>query len=220
MAAAKLRLSSGGGKLPYEIVRLYDDPPPVNDNQYRNHLRELELDSSGNLYVLNVHALNESDILWRYAPDGTVERLDLGRPDGPAYIPAPIAMYVSSSTDMLYLTSAVYNPADRDTTVISGFSTQGPLTLERTVSIHFMHHATGIAEDPQTGTLWVAGFCMYNIPPYPDPTRVAYYEPYLAEIPNGSHQIRASTLFDSDVHDLAMPMSIIWTGSHENTSGQ
>ncbi|MFH1717286.1 MAG: hypothetical protein ABIF19_08050 [Planctomycetota bacterium] len=215
-AAAKLRLLDAGNP-PYEIVRLYDDPPPANDNQYRNNLRELELDDKGNLYVLNVHALNESDILWRYASNGTVERLDLGRPDSPTYIPAPVAMYASSSTDMLYLTSAVYNPADRDTTVISGFSTQGPLTLERTVSIHFMHHATGITEDPQTGTLWVAGFCMYNIPLYPDPTRTAYYTPCLAEIPRDSDQVRAASLSDPDVHDLAMPMSIIWTGSMEPT---
>jgi len=218
-AAAKLRLL-GGGQPPYEIVRLYDDPPLVNDNQYRNNLRELELDDNGDLYVLNVHSLNESEILWRYAPDGTVERLDLARPDSPTYIPAPVAMYVSSTTEMLYLTSALYNPNDRDMTVVRGFSTRGALTLQRTININFMHHAAGITEDPQTGTLWVAGFSMYNIPIYPDPTRRAYYEPYLAEIPSGSDQIRAHTLFDSDVHDLAMPMSIIWTGSTAKVSGQ
>ncbi|MEE8488512.1 MAG: hypothetical protein V3S56_10105, partial [Gemmatimonadota bacterium] len=74
-AVAKLKLSTG------ELVELYDDAPPANDNQRRN-LREIELDSAGNLYVLNVHSLNESDILWRYGADGTVERVDLGRPGG------------------------------------------------------------------------------------------------------------------------------------------
>ncbi|MHC4425786.1 MAG: InlB B-repeat-containing protein, partial [Planctomycetota bacterium] len=62
-AAAKLMLLDEGDP-PYELVKLYDDPPLPNDNQYRDSLREIELDSAGNLYVLNVHSLNESDILW------------------------------------------------------------------------------------------------------------------------------------------------------------
>jgi hypothetical protein len=83
-----------------------------------------------------------------------------------------------------------------------------------------MHNVTSITEDPQTGTLWVAGFCMYNIPLYPDPTRSAFYTPCLAEIPKDSDDINAVSLYDPDVHDLAMPMSIIWTGSAKNALGQ
>jgi hypothetical protein len=151
-AAAKLRLLDGANP-PYDIVQLYDDPPLPNDNQYRNYLREIEIDDSGNIYVLNVHSLNESDILWRYKPDGTVERVELGRPDNDIYVPAPVAMYMSKTTDILYLTSAIDNPADPNATVVYGLSTKGPMILERSITIDNMQHVTGITEDPQTGTL-------------------------------------------------------------------
>jgi hypothetical protein len=211
-AAAKLKLL-GGSNPPYEIVRLYDDPPLPNDNQYRDYLRELEIDNSGNLYVLNVHSLNESDILWRYKPDGTVERLDLGNPDGGCYVPAPIGMYASKTTDMLYLASAIDNPADPNATVVYGFSTKGPMALERSVTINGMQHITGIAEDPQTGMLWIAGFNMYDIPQYPNPTQMAFYYPFLAKIAKDSDNFEVLPLYDPDSHDLALPMSILWTRS-------
>ena len=198
---------------PYEVVQLYDDPPLPNDNQYRNYLRELEIDNAGNLYVLNVHAINQSDILWRYKPDGTVERLDLGMPDGDCYVPAPVGMYMSETTDMLYLTSASNNPEDPNSTVIYGFSTKDTMALERSVTVNGLQHITSLTEDPQTGTLWIAGFNMYNIPLYPNPTRPAFYYPYLAKIFLDSDDFRLIPLYDPDSHDLALPMSILWTGS-------
>lgn len=209
-AAAKLRLIQGGNP-PYEIVTLYDDPPLPNDNQYRNFLRELELDSAGNLYVLNVHSLNESDILWRYAPDGTVERVDLGYADSSSYVPAPVGMVASKNSDMLYLTSSVKDPADPDVTVIYGFSTNGPLTLERTITVNGAKHITGITEDPKTGTLWAAGFYMAYIPAYPNPTRAAFYYPCLVKVPSDRDEATIITLYDPDAHDLALPMSVLWT---------
>jgi len=211
-AAAKLKLLDGSNP-PYEIVQLYDDPPLPNDNQYRNYLRELEIDNAGNLYVLNVHALNESNILWRYKPDGTVERIDLGRPDGDSYVPAPVGMYASKTTEMLYMASAAYNPADSDSTVVYGFSTKGTMALERSIKINDLQHITSLTEDTQTGTLWVAGFNMYDIPLYPNPYQMAFYYPFLAKIPNDSDNVELLPLFDSDSHDLALPMSILWTGS-------
>jgi hypothetical protein len=213
-AAAKLRLLDEGNP-PYEVVKLYDDPPLPNDNQYRDSLREIELDSAGNVYVLNVHSLNESDILWRYYPDGTVERADLGRPDSDSCVPAPVGMYVSGITDMLYLASAAYDPVDPNSTVIHGFSTDGALALERSITINDMHHVTGITEDPQTGTLYVAGFNMYDVPLYPDPTKMAFYYPYLARISYGSDDVELIPLFAPDSHDLALPMSIVWTSAVE-----
>jgi hypothetical protein len=212
IAAAKLNLLEGSDP-PYEIVQLYDDPPLPNDNQYRDNLRELEIDIAGNLYVLNVHAINESDILWRYKPDGTVERIDLGRPDGDSYVPAPVAMYASKTTEMLYISSAIHNPIDSDSTVVYGFSTNGSLSLERSITIEGMQHITGITEDPKTGTLWIVGFNMYNIPLYPNPFQTAFYYPFMAKILNNGNNIGLYHLFDPDSHDLALPMSILWTGS-------
>lgn len=211
-AAAKLRLLEGASP-PYEVVQLYDDPPLPNDNQYRNYLRELEIDNSGNLYVLNVHAINESDILWRYRPDGTFERMDLGNPDGDIYIPSPTGMYISKTTDMLYLTSAAYNPSDPEETVVYGFSTNGSLSLERSVTVG-IQNITCITEDPQTSTIWVAGFDMYGIPPYPNPYQMAFYYPILAKIPPGSDNVKHFLLYSPGNHDLALPMSILWTSAN------
>ena len=211
-AAAKLQLL-GAGNPPYQVVQLYDDPPLPGDNQYRNALREIELDSAGNLYVLNAHSLNESDILWRYDPNGSIERIDLGIPDSNNYLPAPVGMYMSDATDMLYLASARYNLPDVNSTVICGFSTQGTLSLQRSVTINNMQHVTSITEDLTTGSLWVVGFNMQNAPPYPDPADPPFYRPYLAEVPYDSNSVLPLSIYDPNSHDLALPTSVLWTRS-------
>jgi len=211
-AAAKLKPLVEGNP-PYELVELYDEPPLLHDNQYRDNLREIELDSSGNLYVLNVNSLNESDILWRYKPDGTIDRVELGRPDGGSYVPDPIAMHVSRTTDMLYLVSAALDPLDPESTTIYGFSTSAAIALEKSVAIHGIQHVTSMAEDSQTAALWVAGFNMHNIPEYPNPNRQAFYYPHLARVSLENDDVQLLTLFDPSSHDLALPMSILWTGT-------
>ncbi len=215
-AAAKLRLTALGDA-PYELVELYDDAPPANDNQRRNNLRELELDRDGNLYVLNVNSLNESDILLKYSPDGTVERLNLGRPDGGSYVPAPVAMLVSQADGALYLTSAVNSQVDPASTVVYKLSTENGLALEKSVTIDGMQHITGMTEDPATGTLWVAGFNMYDVPQDPDPTRPAFYMPCVASISDIDDSVQIIPLFAPASHDLALPMSILWTGAAEQS---
>ena len=216
-AAAKLQLLDAGGTLqggnpnpPYQVVQLYDEPPLANDNQYRDALREIELDSAGNVYVVNVHSLNESDILWKYGLDGTVESFELARPDSNVYLPAPAAMYVSKTTNTLYLASAQYNPADVYSTVIYGFSTDGALALQRSITLTGMQHVTGITEDPLTGSLWVVGFNMEAVPLYPNPTQPPFYYPYLAEIAQDSNKINLISLLDPTSHDLALPVSVVW----------
>jgi hypothetical protein len=217
VAAARLQLSDTGSP-PYTVVQLYDDPPPAGDNQYRNSLREIEIDSSGNLYVLNVHSLNESDILWKYGSDGTVlKRLDLGNPSDSNYVPDPVAMHISDRTDMLYLTSAQYNPADVNSTVVHGFSTDGALELKRSITINNMQHVTGITEDPATATLWAIGFNMENIPEFPDPSQSPFYLPRLAKINYGSNNAQVTALSGS--HDLGLPLSIVWTATADECGG-
>ena len=211
-AAAKLQLL-GQASPPYQVVRLYDDPPLAGDNQYHDALREIELDSAGNVYVLNVHSLNESDILWRYKPDGTVERLDLGRPDSPNYLATPMAMYASRTTEMLYLASGRLNPASLDSAVLYGFSTSAALTLERSITINGMHLVTAITEEPGAQSLWVVGINMAYVPEYPSPFGLPFYRPCLAEVPVGSRTVQATSLFHPYSHDLALPTSVLWTSS-------
>ncbi|MHC4748706.1 MAG: dockerin type I domain-containing protein [Planctomycetota bacterium] len=216
-AAAKLQLLASGNP-PYEVVQLYDDPPPSADNQSRNNIREIEIDSAGNVYVVNVHSLNESDILWKYAPDGTMlKRLDLCSPDSEIYIPDPIAMHISDSTDMLYLTSAQYDQADVNSTVLYGFSTEEALTLKRSITIDNMQHVTGITENPATGSLWAVGFNMENIPDFPNPTKPPFYYPILAKIPYGDNNAQLRALLGP--YDLGLPMSIVWTATADKCGG-
>ena len=208
VAAAKLQLLSSGSP-PYQVVKLYDDPPPPADNQYRNALREIEIDDEGNVYVVNAHGLNESNILWRYQPSGAYQRVELGVPGSNNYVPDPVALFVSNTTDMLYMASGQHDAADYRNSTIYGFTTQGTISRTRKITVNSMHHITGITEDQATGTLYVVGFTMDNIPQYPDETALPFYEARYAKIPYGGTSATAQALAGS--HDLAMPMSVLWT---------
>jgi hypothetical protein len=209
LAAAKLQLLDGQSP-PYQVVRLYDEAPLPADNQYRNHLREIEIDSGGNIYVINAHSLNESDILWKYDSNGAVlNRLDLGNPDSNSYLPDPIAMHVSDVANMVYLASGQKND-DPNSKTIYCFS-KDQMLLENSVEINGMQHVTGIIEDP-AGTLWVVGFNMKEeIPTYPNPFQPPFYYPCLAKVSSNGDSVELEDLLGSS--DLGLPMSIVWTGS-------
>lgn len=216
-AAAKLQLLDSADP-PYEVVQLYDDPPPAADNQCRNNLREIEIDSAGNVYILNAHSLNEGDLLWKYGPDGMVaECLGLGDPNSDFYVPDPIAMHMSDSTGTLYLTSAQYDQVDMNSTILHGFSTDAALIPTRSVPIDGVQHVTDITEDPATGSLWAVGFNIESMPEFPDSTQPPFYYPCLARIPYGSEEARVEALLGS--FDLGLPMSIVWTGTAEKCGG-
>ena len=208
VAAAKLQLLSSGNP-PYTVAKLYDDPPLPGDNQYRNSLREIELDDEGNVYVVNAHGLNESNILWRYQLSGTYQRVELGVSGSGNYVPDPVALYISNTTDMLYMASGQHDAANYKNSTIYGFTTDGTITCTRKITVNSMHHITGITEDPASGTLYVVGFTMDNIPEFPDEMALPFYEARLAKIPYGSTSATAQALAGS--HDLAMPMSVLWT---------
>ena len=216
VAAAKLALDQNSP--PYHVVRLYDGPllSDDNDNQreYRNTLREIEIDAVGNVYVTNANFMNESDILWKFEPNGNIVRFNLRDPNGPCHIWAPIGMCVSSGTNMLYLASSLYSEADPNSAVVHGFSTD-TLAPVRTITVSGIQHVTSIAEDPITNALWVTGFS-FNVPT-PDPLdmqqyvfALPFYDPYLAKVPKGVNNVSAVCL---DANDLAMPLSIVWTGA-------
>ena len=211
-AAAKLQLDTHSTP-PYHVVNLFDGPLLINDNQRecRNNLREIELDAAGNVYVTNANAMNESDILWKFEPDGVVRRLNLSEQNGPLSVRAPSAMCVSSATNTLYLTSSIYCGADHSSSVIYGLST-GNLNLVRTITISGMQHITSITEDPVTKSLWVVGFNFNSTPNPPiSPLAAPFYDPYMAKVPLGVNSVSAVCVLGAS--DLAMPLSICWTGA-------
>jgi len=206
VASAKLVLVPGQTP-PYNVVEIYDDPPLPNSNQDCNNLREIEVDSSGNVYVINSGYNNNSDILWVYNNNGDLinkcELQNLG-------IYAPIGLYCSSyDNSRLYVASSKGEP-DAASASLHILST-ADLSLLQAITINNMGHITDITEDPFTGTLWVIGFQM---PEYIDVlplTIEQFYFPYLAAVPYGSSgSVDAEKLLN--VSDLALPLSIAWVG--------
>lgn len=219
-AAAKLELPPSGDP-PYEVIQIYDDDPYAGDpHDIRNldALRDIEIDSEDYLYVTNGYADNESDFLWVYdAGNGDLTNsLSLTNPSNELYLPAPIGvgMHASQTNNMLYLASS-QGPSDANFVTIYGLSTN-TLEIERTIQINRMAHITGITEDPSTGSLWVAGFRMEDVPETWEGhgNEQPFYHPYLAEVPSDSNSVEAISL--SDINDpnncdLALPLSIVWT---------
>ena len=198
----------------YSLVTLFDDPPLPGDNQERNALREIEVDDNGNLYVVNSHDLNESDILWVFDSTTAAVKQRLNLID--RSIPAPSAMHISDDGNTLYLTSSQNSPVATASTLV-GLSTVD-LTEVRSVTINDMGHLTTITQDPTNGTVWAAGFKMANIPQYPDPSYPPFYYPYLAEVPIGSDDpVQAVAL--SGASNMSLPMSMVWIGATADQCG-
>jgi len=222
-AAAKLQLS--GGIPPYDVVQLYDDPDAdsENDNRELNWLREIEVDSDGHVYVANAHGINESDVLWVYDSDtGTMQtRVGLSDPNAAVYTPAPMGMHVSDTTGSLYLASSQTGPAAGSASLYimscDDVIQSAPDEISvQTVEINGMGHITGVTVDPATGTAWILGFKMEDIPYKPTATDEAFYKPYVTQLTYGSSTTPpAVCLYDPNSgpeSNLALPSSIVWTG--------
>jgi hypothetical protein len=223
-AAAKLELLADPCD-PWSIIELYDDPNAASprDNRHLNWLREIEVDSDGYVYVANAHSINESDILWVYDADtGQMEKRLTFSPDpnSSTYLPAPIGMHVSDTTGKLYLASS-QNSAGSDSTSLYAMSKEDLIQSQeapniQTIEIVDMGHITDMTHDPATGTLWVVGFRMEDIPEDVETTEPSFYRPYIAQIPYGSAgPVDANCISDSvpgPENDLALPISIVWTG--------
>ncbi|MHC5060511.1 MAG: hypothetical protein ACYTFK_05450 [Planctomycetota bacterium] len=223
-AAAKLQLTGGSGS--YEVVQLYDDPDAgsEHDNRELNWLREIEVDSDGLVYVVNAHSINESDVLWVYnAATGDMEaRFGLSDPNAGVYLPAPVGMHVSDTTGKLYIATSRNHPEATSTSlyVISKddllVSAPDELSVQ-TVGIDGLAHINDVTVDPVTGTAWVLGFKMENIPYQPTAVLPAFYEPYITMVPYGSGTAaEAVSLYDPNSgpeSNLALPKSIVWTGA-------
>ena len=214
IAAAKLDLRPKQNP-PYEVARVYDDRHLVNTNNLDNPnlsgLREIEVDEANNVYILNAHSHNESDVLWKYGADGTVQRRILAGKKGQPTVSDPIGLCVCSSQKRVYVATGQIDPKDPNSRVY-GFSTEDPnLSLARTVIINGMQHVTAMTSEPQTGALWVVGHMVIGTPVPGDPSVTPQCEPYRVRIPVDANEVDADSLADK-AGDLALPMSIVWTG--------
>ncbi|MCK4786916.1 MAG: hypothetical protein KAV87_24375, partial [Desulfobacteraceae bacterium] len=219
-AAARLQQVVGPGPQQWEIVKLYDNPPLPNDNRDPDNLREIEVDDAGNVYVANSQHLNEGDALRVFEQDTGMLRndLNLGYEDSDYYIPGPLAMHISTTAGMLYLASSKNEP-DANSTSLYVFSTED-LSLVKTIEIVGMGHIADITEDLTTGTIWVVGFTIDQVPDYSKQLEEQYiepfYKPYLARIPHPQgvvNPVSAISVSQTADNDITLPLSILWTGS-------
>jgi len=214
LAAAKLQLNPGQTPC-YSIVRIYDDPPGLNDNQdpLRMGISEIEVDNNGTVYISNSCQENSSDFIWAYPTSGQPTKLALDTYQGvTGGIPDPIALCASKKSSLLYLASAIHAPDSSSTTVYALSTQDFSFTLARTIQINGMGHVTGITEDPNTGNIWVTGFRMQNIPSSADPNQAVFYQPCLVEIPANSNNTVTATQITSS--DLGLPVTIAWLPSN------
>jgi predicted outer membrane repeat protein len=220
LAAAKLQLDPNEF-LSYSVEQLYASTPDWHDNLDPNHLREIEVDNEGNVYLLNSYDINLNDILWVYDNLGNLlSQTELQQPN--IGIQAPIALHLSYfDNSTIYLASS-QNAPDADSVTIYAFpreSLPAPAPDDvRQITINGLGHVTDITEDPSTGTLWVVGFTMDEIPdivPIADPP---FYHPYLAQIPYDSTGLIQAQDIGSNCN-LTMPLSIAWMGSLKKCGG-
>jgi len=205
---AAARLARSGDR----IEQIYDDTDKAIthsetwDNPNLTGLREIEVDGEGNVYVLNVHRLNNSTMLWKYGPTGKVlcrkELEALGVVD-------PMGLCVShSSGGLVYLARGLSDPNYLEATRVYGLSPTN-LAVEREVRIVGLQHVTGIAEQGQTGILWIVGYSLDWIPERLDPMDLPKYSPCIAAVMPGDVEVASPTGMEGGI---VLPMSIIWTG--------
>jgi hypothetical protein len=152
----------------------------------------------------------------------------LAGPDNDVNILSPVAMHVSDTTGTLYLASSRNQPGANSTSLYI-ISKQDLIRYPedvnnvQTVKINGMGHITDITEDPATGTVWVVGFSMPEIPAELEINsgnildRRPFYKPYLAKVSSdaeASPEVICLSDYDySEANfDLALPMSVMWTG--------
>ncbi len=219
-ASAKLKLVHDA--IPaYELVQLYDAVDPT-DNILCNGLREIEIDTAGNLYVANVSSINEGDVLWVFdAQTGDVKATHHLTDEGSdLQIPAPRAMHVSDQAQMLFLASALTEP-DATKTTLYGISIEELLKPTDTkpkpqpIPIDGMGHITAITEDLLDRALWVTGFTMRALPDdsvISDGTILTqrpFYEPYISRVPVDEKGTSSTVALVDLGYDIALPLSVL-----------
>jgi len=238
-AAAKLVLHNDPDPN-YSIAMIYGkDPstdPDVTVTSYGcddiimepdfQQIHEIEIDVFGNLFVTSSQALNDNDwMLIYHEATGNASELRVLLTD---VLEGLTALFVSSSDDRLYLASSVNSLHDAKTRVFrfniqySGNSVVG-ITFDDFIDINnptagdmgygYLTVITSITENPVDRSLYVTG---YTAPKYSDNDTFnnldpIFTTPTLAVIPHNSSGTITATEISG--FDLALPLSVIWTGT-------
>jgi hypothetical protein len=250
MAAAKLQLTGANN---YNLVQLYGKNPATDPCQSHEpndcegdlvyepdlqHLREIEIDSGGNLFVLSSHWVNANNWILIYdeaVGNDSEVRVSLNDVE----MVGPTAMVVSSSAEKLYLASSTLGPEDEPnglTTGVHSFSIEPAtgLTYDGRLDINcpepslctahpslcdvelgFIRAITAMTENPDDGTLYVTGFTAPKFPEEELPSEVedfVFTTPMLGVLPPDTNETVEAVEITNCVpgQPLALPLSIVW----------
>jgi hypothetical protein len=206
-------------------------PPGASSSHTVYGQREVEVDeAAGVTYVLNVHAQNTGDMLLACTME--VGRADLYRDTYFVdYLPCNLAMLrieapgpLHLSKDFLYLggrrTGATPGSACvfRLPKAVFSIDVLAPSDVEA-IEVVGMDQVTGITEDPATGTIWVTGIALKDVPTAFDSTtemdilnRPPFYSARVASFPANHHGPVQSMPLTGPGCDLVLPLDIEWTG--------
>jgi hypothetical protein len=233
-AAARLRLQDNGV---YSVDRLYGQDPGIAPSPSfgcfslvpepgKNYPREIEVDASGNVFVLSAHALNSNDWVLIYDKE-TGNTSEVAVPIS-SHVTDPAAMAVSPAFGRLYLTSSAGQANGLDSPLYQFAVTPGPeqgatgLAFERVITVShpipdagdqgsgFTSQITSVVEDAQdAGRLYVLGF---SAPKYDDDQTFAdnstmFTTPTLAALPPGATGPVAAARIPCQ--DVALPLSLV-----------
>lgn len=221
LAAAKFNRL--GGSI-VELVELYDDPfffdEKVRDNPDLLGLREIEVDSQGNVYVLNTQSLNSSEVLWKYSPEGEILsgplELTNSKVATDPYIPAPTGLCISDN--ILYLASG-RNEEEKSESKVYAFDTTD-LSVKGSFTVTAMEHVTGMTMDT-FGNLWIVGLNVDNemldsIDSWSG-VKSSFYGPRIASISSNELALSEAKVPSDPITgdtDLGLPLSIVRTGEN------
>ena len=223
VAAARLSPSSAGPSGPWTVAQLYVPGMQANDNIHLDGLQEIEIDAQGQVYVLNVTRLNQSDTLLVYDVKTGQETArhclaSLG-------IESPGAMHVSIDSQVLYL-SGTGTRLSAASACVFGLPLKAlhlqPVDPHEVVPIEIlgMGQVTGMTEDQVTGTMWVAGVALQAIPAAFDSTtmldilnRPPFYSACVASFPRSQQGPVQARPLSGPGCDLVLPLAIEWMGA-------
>jgi hypothetical protein len=175
-------------------------------------LREVEVDSEGNVFVLAAQAFNENNWLLVYDEDGAETRWSLTELFDPGMM-APLALHLSADESELYLASGVAEPGATSTLVYrlhidrTPSGTVDDIWPDGDILIDNMRSVIDILQRPGDGHLLVLGV---TAPVFSD-TKVftefdeVFTTPTIAACPTTAAAATASDI--SACHDLALPFS-------------
>jgi hypothetical protein len=205
--AASARIS----RTSHQVEQLYYDSrwfdPNNLSNPYPYGLREIELDDAGNLYALNVHALNNSTMLWKYDSAGQVlfkvSGDDLGIAD-------PLALHYCAMDQTLYVASGLLRSFDANDTTIYQLAEESGGFTSIPIAVPQIQHVTGMTSDDE-GSLWIAGFSFEEpIPQEIHGNTTVDYGPKLVRIPLSRDIVEEMDLSNHGAGEVGYPTSVIW----------